>query len=87
MSSRDFPDGLGPTTAIGLSDESTADREISKHLLCSAEGVSGRFHAVMASKTPCVGAFIGDPCRLSPSPPLSLAVSTVLAVNAAAGST
>ncbi len=52
MSSRDFPDGLGPTTAIGLSDESTADREISKHFTGSMEGVSTRFRGAMPSETP-----------------------------------
>ncbi len=35
---RDFPDGLWPTTAVGLSDEYIADREINKHFFCSAEG-------------------------------------------------
>jgi hypothetical protein len=39
---RDFPDGLWPMTAIGLSDEYIADREISKRSFCSVEGVSGR---------------------------------------------
>ena len=37
---RDFPDGVGPTTAVGLSDDSIADREIGKHDFCSAQGVS-----------------------------------------------
>ena len=65
---RDFPDGLRPTTAVGLSDDSIADRKISKHSLRSAEGVSGRCQAMMQPKTPCLGAFIGDPRRPSPSP-------------------
>ena len=77
---QDFPDGLRPTTAVGLSDEYIANREISKHLSCSAEGVSGRCQAMMPPKTPCVGAFIGDLRRPSPLPPRPPAVSTVLAV-------
>ena len=76
----DFPDGVRPTTAIGLSGKSIADREISKHSFCSAKGVSGRCQAMMPPKTPCVGAFIGDPGRPSASPPPSPGVSTVLAV-------
>ena len=76
----DLPDDVRPTTAVGLSDKSIADRQISKHSLCSAEGVSGRCQAMMRPKTPCVRAFIGDPRRPCASPPPSAAVSTVLAV-------
>ena len=32
---RDFPDGLRPTTTVGLSGDSTADRAIGKHSFCS----------------------------------------------------
>jgi hypothetical protein len=28
---RDFPDGFQPMAAVGLSDKSIADREVSKH--------------------------------------------------------
>jgi hypothetical protein len=38
---RDFPDGLRPTTAVGLSGESITDRETGKHFFCSAEEESG----------------------------------------------
>ena len=65
-----------PTTAVGLCDDSILDREIGKHSFCSAEGVSGRFQAMLPPKAPCVGAFIGDPGRPSPLLPLSPAVWT-----------
>jgi len=32
---RDFPDGLRPTTTVGLLDDSTPDRVMSKHFICS----------------------------------------------------
>ena len=44
---RDFPDDSQPTSAVGLSDDSITDREISKHSLCSMGGISGRFRAMM----------------------------------------
>ena len=78
--SRDFPDGIWPTSAVGLSDDSTADREISKHSSCSVEGVSNRSQALMPPKTPSGGAFIAGRRRPSTLAPPSLAVSTVLAV-------
>ena len=78
--SRDFPDGLQPTTTIGLSDDSNADPEIGKHLMCSMEGVSGGCQAMILTETPCVGVSIGDLRKPSPLPPPCLAVSTVPAV-------
>ena len=45
-SNRDLPDGLWPTTAVGLSNKSITDREIGKRGFCSAQGVPGRFRAV-----------------------------------------
>jgi len=44
---RAFPDGLPPTTAVGLSGDCTADRETGKHFFCSVVGVSSRLRAVM----------------------------------------
>jgi hypothetical protein len=57
---QDFPDGLWPTTTEGLSGRSNAHAVISKHLICSMEGVSGGCQAVILAETPCVGVSIGD---------------------------
>lgn len=65
-------------TAIGLSDEYIADREISKRFFCSVEGVSGRFRAMMLLEAASAEASVAGPRR--PSPPHPLAVSMVLAV-------
>jgi len=44
---RDFPDGLWPPSAVGLSGDPITNREINKHSLWSVEGVCGRV-AVLA---------------------------------------
>jgi len=42
---RDLPDDLGPTSAVCLSDDSSAEPRIGKHFLCSTETAVGRFRA------------------------------------------
>lgn len=72
---RDSPDGLRPTTAVDLSDDSITGREINKYFFCSTAGSPGRFRAMMPPQAAFVEAFIVDPRRPSPSPPPSPAVS------------
>jgi hypothetical protein len=70
--SRGFPDGLWPTTTVGLSGDPNADPEIGKHLICSMEGVSVGCQDMILTETPCVGASIGDLREPSPLPPVPL---------------
>ena len=79
--SRDFPDGLMPTTAVGLLDDSITILEISKHLTGSMEGVSTRFRGAMRSETPFLRAFergSGRPVPLPPHPPAVSSGSTII---------
>ena len=39
-----------PTTGVGLSDDSIADRVVSKHLICSTAEGSGRFPRMLARR-------------------------------------
>ena len=75
-----FPDSLRPTTAVGLSDDSTTDRETSKRFFCSTAGRSGRLRAMMRPKTPRIRPSVTDAGRPSPSPPHPPAVSSCAAV-------
>jgi len=59
---------------VGLSDDSTADREISKCLFCSTAGSSGRCRAMVPYKGACAEAFVLDPRRSSGWPPPAPAV-------------
>ena len=65
---RDFPNGFRPTTAVGLSDDSIADCEVGKRVLCSTARLFGRFQAKLSRLPACVEAFIADPHRPSPLP-------------------
>ena len=52
-----IPDGLWPTTSVGLSCDSTADREIGKHSFRRVAAVSGRRQAWPAAiNSDCPGA-------------------------------
>ena len=48
---RDFPDAIRPTTAVGPPDESIADREISKRTLYWVEGVAEQDECTLSSHT------------------------------------
>jgi hypothetical protein len=56
-----FPDGLRPTTAVGLFDKSIADPGIRKRFFCRMEGGSGCFRAMMSPKPALAEALIAGP--------------------------
>jgi hypothetical protein len=80
---RDFPDGVRPTTAVGLSDEFITDREIGKRIFCSVDEVSSHLGAEVLPTTAAGRASVAGRDRPSPSPPCPPAVSPVVGLIAA----